>query len=169
MISLLIKRSLLYRKFIEQAVGFTILQTKQKNEYQGILYMSLPKYRAWIKSEKKMVPVAKLCLAPESETGIEYLDNGQARFIPVRDCEIQQALDIFDHSGNQFYFYDVILTKTGIGVLVLCEGNLGLASWTGGAYHCFCSITKQELESSEIMGNIYEDAAEEEAPLEWDQ
>lgn len=124
--------------------------------------MSLPQYRAWIKSEKRMVPVAKLSLAPESDAGIEYLDDGQARFVPIRDCEIQQALDIYDHSGNRLYFYDVILTKTGIGVLVLCDGNLGLASWVGGGYHCFCSISKAELEASEVMGNIYEDVPEEE-------
>ncbi|HEY0895177.1 MAG TPA: hypothetical protein VGE15_01365 [Sphingobacteriaceae bacterium] len=123
--------------------------------------MSLPQYRAWIKSEKKMVPVAKLSLAPESEAGIEYLEDGQARFVPIRECEIQQALDIFDHSGNRFHFYDVILTRTNIGVLVLCDGNLGLASWVSGAYHCFCSITKAELEASEIMGNIYEEVSEE--------
>ena len=116
--------------------------------------MQLPKYRAWIKAEKKMVPVARLTLMPENEAGIEYLENGTSHFVPMKECEIQQALDIFDHSGNQYHFYDVILTKTSIGVLVLCEGNLGLATWVGAAYHCFCSISKAELETSEIMGNI---------------
>ena len=130
--------------------------------------MSLPQYRAWIRSEKKMVQVARLSLAPESDIGIEYLENGQARFVPIRDCEIQQGLDIFDHSGNRFYFYDVILTKTSIGVLVLCDGSLGLASWVGGAYHCFCSISRAELEASEIMGNIYEEVHEEDLPAEMD-
>jgi len=119
--------------------------------------MSLPKYRAWIKSEKRMVEVAQLTLAPESEAGVEYLENGERKFVPIRECEVQQALDIFDHSGNQYHFYDIILTKSSIGVLVLCDGNLGLATWMGSAYHCFCSISKSELEASEIMGNIYEE------------
>lgn len=115
-----------------------------------------------------MVRVARLTLQPESEAGIEYLEDGESRFVSIKDCEIQQALDIFDHSGNQYYFCDIILTKTSIGVLVLCDGNLGLASWMGGVYHCFCSVSTTELEASEIMGNIYEevDVPEEEVSPE---
>jgi hypothetical protein len=120
--------------------------------------MELPKFRAWIKPLNKMVKVTKLSLAPAEEAGIEYLENGQKVFIPMKDVEVQQSVNILDHSGNEYYFYDVILTKTGIGVLVLCDGNLGLASWIKGAYHCFCSISKSELECSEIMGHIYEES-----------
>lgn len=105
-----------------------------------------------------MVNVTKLTLAPSEDAGIEYIDHGQTIFAPMRDCELQQSVNVYDHSGNEFYFYDVILTKTGIGVLVLCDGNLGLASWVNGAYHCFCSISKSELECSEIIGNIYEES-----------
>lgn len=104
-----------------------------------------------------MVEVSALHLLPAEEQGIEYLDKGAARFIPLRNCEIQQALDIFDHSGSQYHFFDIVLTKTAIGVLVLCDGNLGLATWMGSTYHCFCGTTKEELESAEIIGNIYED------------
>jgi hypothetical protein len=121
--------------------------------------MQLPKYRAWIKPQQKMVEVCKLLLNPAEEAGIEYLENGQSVFVPMKDCEVQQSVNIFDHSGNEFYFYDVILTKTTIGVLVLCDGNLGLASWINGAYHCFCAISKAELEASEILGHIYEDSS----------
>src|SRR5688500_6860141 len=119
--------------------------------------MQLPKYRAWIKPLNKMVNVSKLSLAPAEEAGIEYIENGQKQFVAMKDCEVQPSVNIFDHSGNEYYFYDVILTKTSIGVLVLCDGNLGLASWINGAYHCFCNISKLELESSEIIGHIYED------------
>lgn len=111
-----------------------------------------------------MVEVARLHLAPPDKQGIEYDENGSMHFIPIRDCEVQSALDIFDHSGNQYYFYDVILSKTVIGVLVLCDGNLGLATWIGGAYHCFCSTSREELEAAEIMGNIYEDTLLSEEP-----
>ena len=112
-----------------------------------------------------MVQVSKLTLAPAEKAGIEYIENGENIFVPIKNCEVQQSTDILDHSGNEFYFYDVILTKTGIGVLVLCDGGLGLASWVNGAYHCFCSISKSELEYSEIIGNIYEESlALEEAP-----
>ncbi|HEY0668386.1 MAG TPA: YopX family protein [Sphingobacteriaceae bacterium] len=121
--------------------------------------MQLPKYRAWIKPLNKMVKVSKLILEPEEEAGIEYTENGQKKFVAMKDCEVQQSINIFDHSGNEYYFYDVILTKTGIGVLVLCDGNLGLASWINGAYHCFCNISKSELEHSEILGHIYEDSS----------
>ena len=119
--------------------------------------MQLPKYRAWIKPQNKMVDVSKLSLAPAEEAGIEYVEDGRNIFIPIKDCEVQQSVNIQDHSGNEYYLYDVILTKTAIDVLVLCDGNLGLASWINGAYHCFCNISKSELESSEILGHIYED------------
>lgn len=120
--------------------------------------MQLPKYKAWVKSQQEMVDVTRLTLAPAEEAGIEYMQNGQSTFVPIRECEIRQSVNILDHSGNEYYLYDVILTKTGIGVLVFCDGNLGLASWVNGAYHCFCSIGKSELECSEIIGNIYEES-----------
>ncbi|HXH99500.1 MAG TPA: YopX family protein [Sphingobacteriaceae bacterium] len=119
--------------------------------------MKLPQFRAWIKPLNKMVSVSTLSLAPATDAGIEYIEDGQKCFAPMKDCEVQYSVDIQDHSGNEYYFCDVIMTKTTIGVLVCCDGNLGLASWVNGAYHCFCSISKAELEASEIMGNIYEE------------
>lgn len=121
--------------------------------------MQLPKYRAWIKSKNKMVKVWQLSLSPPEDAGITYMENGQKVFVPTKECEVQQSVNIFDHSGNEYYFYDIILTKSGIGVLVLCDGNLGLASWINGAYHCFCSISKSELETAEILGHIYEESS----------
>ena len=111
----------------------------------------IPKFRAWLKNENKMMEVRVI----DWNNEVVDLFNPHIE-IPLDKIELMQSTGLHDKNGKEIFEGDILDTIDGLlnGVV---EYRIDLGMWTNSLlrYNNFerlCNIAN----SREIIGNIYE-------------
>ena len=129
------------------------------------------KFRAWIKPQKKMLPVIDLhwdydgelesCLI-EGASKNDYGDTERGIYVPITECELMQFTGLYDKNGKEIYEGDMLKFIDIFGENRVSEvktiDKLIIASYFSITQQMSWNKTNEDwiTESREIIGNIYE-------------
>ena len=141
--------------------------------------MNIPvKYRVWIKSIKKILPVVGFCFNdPTGDVEVEYPNKGQYRCWNSQkgECVIMQYFGKKDKKDKEIYAEDIInlINENGESINVVCEFGIArrkifenIVDITGFYFKLpngkktfpivnnYCG--KHDLELFEVIGNTFE-------------
>ncbi len=127
----------------------------------------IPKFRAWLKKEKRIVETDDLlCIDYENEEIVTqkiYFESG----LPVErdvdnydfdEIELMQSTGLFDRNGKEVFVGDIIKCTRGCPHEVYLEKEYG-GTYIGGMPAIYLKGLREGYawtEHEEIIGNIYE-------------
>ena len=121
--------------------------------------MTIPKFRAWDKLGKIMLPVGDI----DTSYKLVYLeeDNGYRCERDFDEIELMQFTELKDKNGKEIYDGDIVIAwSQGVkGTFEIKRRIDGLwllyPAWKDGQFW-YLSPTEDSRETIEIIGNIYE-------------
>jgi len=120
--------------------------------------MNIPvKYRVWIKSIKKILPVVGFCFNdPTGDVEVEYPNKGQYRCWNSQkgECVVMQYIGLKDaiDKGNEIYTRDILKFKSAYPH-AKCKCGKTYESWSQNDF--YCSVCGEELHFDEdIIGEV---------------
>ena len=131
-----------------------------------------PRYRAWIKTEKRMIETDDLlAIDYENEeivTQQVYFENGlpddrDIYFYDFDEIELMQSTGLFDENGVEIFEGDIVQFEDCYEVSDFLYINTGIIEWCQGGFHVTNrdSVSMEDLLDGDllevtIIGNIYE-------------
>ena len=122
----------------------------------------IPKFRAWLKNDKKMIDVDEI-----------HFDNGQLDFIgdaitfmrEADEIELMQSTGLFDKNGQEIFEGDIVQFEDFYIESDFLYINKGIIEWSQGSFTVTNrdSVEMEDLLDGEILdvtiiGNIYENS-----------
>lgn len=128
----------------------------------------IPKFRAWLKTEKRMVETDDLLVIDYDLTQIMtqqvFFERGLAverdiKYYDFEDIELMQSTGLFDRNGEEVFVGDIVKCTRGCHHEVYLEKEYG-GTFIGGMPAIYLKGLLSGYawtEYEEIIGNIYED------------
>lgn len=117
--------------------------------------MRVPKFRAWVKDEKRMTDVHEMTFID----GEVYLISDITGFYAYEEFKLMQSTGLKDKNGNEIYEGDIVrFTLTdGFSYVV---GEDGMVKYKIGAFYILNGLTEYLISNIntkdiEVVGDIY--------------
>lgn len=117
--------------------------------------MRVPKFRAWVKDEKRMTDVHEMTFID----GEAYLISDITGFYAYEEFKLMQSTGLKDKNGNEIYEGDIVrFTLTdGFSYVV---GEDGMVKYKIGAFYILNGLTEYLISNIntkdiEVVGDIY--------------
>lgn len=128
--------------------------------------MRIPKYRAWLKDDKLLVPVESISFIGNS---IETTFRPNPNITKVKqEIELMESTGLFDKNNKEIFEGDIVKYKIGrntfIEPVVYNKDYTGFGlrdeDGYGGIIFSFYEIEGEDvdLKSLEVIGNVWEDS-----------
>ena len=109
----------------------------------------IPKFRAWLMSEKKMVCVEGLEFVDGKLYNIRCKVDGLMHFYPARDV-LMQSTGVLDDNGVEIFEDDIVIAEGKRGFVMWENGGFQVTIYDGLGYHI------DEYQSLLKIGNTFE-------------
>ncbi|SER59977.1 YopX family protein [Streptococcus gallolyticus] len=122
--------------------------------------MTIPKFRVWIKEEKRMLPVASINFNQSYVLAEE--NNGLCCERDFDEIELMQSTGVVDENGKEVFENDVIRDSDGFEGIVQYDESYGmygiayLPAKSNGIDMTFEELKDKYWNTFEVVGNIYE-------------
>jgi len=121
-----------------------------------------PKFRVWLKREKKMVSVVGISFYQDSfdveeifvydqENPHKYGDLWEEPFLPY-EFVLMQSTGVLDDNGAEIYEDDIVIAEGKRGFVMWKNGGFQVTTYGGLGYHI------DEYESLVKIGNTFENS-----------
>ena len=120
----------------------------------------IPKFRAWLKEEKRMTDVHEMTFMD----GEVYLISDVTGFYAYEEFKLMQSTGLKDKNGKEIYEGDIVKYKAGCNTFteeVTYDKNFagfGVRDANANIIFTFGELAEDiDLHSLEVVGNIWED------------